>query len=189
MATPSDWNDAADRAAERTSHEVRLLGTAVVTVATPRASSARDLRDVLASLAAPTPASHRKVRRNYRGPAGVETWDERGEPGNAGTVIPLWRVYDAVDRGELLCEEAHAPQLLASLVASQHPATSPWSVPLMRCVCVLDAAEYREDHHHLAKTETETNARAHARARLLHRPAKTPTRPPPPFPPPPPPPA
>ncbi len=162
VATPSDWNDAADRAAERTSHEVRLLGTAVVTVATPRASSARDLRDVLASLAAPTPASHRKVRRNYKGPAGVETWDERGEPGNAGTVIPLWRVYDAVDRGELLCEEAHAPRLLASLVASQHPATSPWSVPLMRCVCVLDAAEYREDHHHRAKTETETNA--HARA-------------------------
>lgn len=144
--TPADWNDSADRAAERTSHAYRLLGTARLTVSLSPSTAARrasgaepgpaSTAAVLDALARPVRASNRSVRRNYKGPAGVETWDDEGEPGNRGHLLPVNRLYERVNAGELVVSEPHGPQLVASLAASQHPITSPWGVPLTRCVCV-----------------------------------------------------
>ena len=99
---------------------------------------------VLDALARPVRASNRSVRRNYKGPGGVETWDDEGEPGNRGHLLPVNRLYERVNAGELVVSEPHGPQLIASLAASQHPITSPWGVPLTRCVCV-NAPEPSDD--------------------------------------------
>ena len=154
LDTPADWNDSADRAAERTSHAYRLLGTARLTVCLSPSTAARrasgtesgpeSTAAVLDALARPVRASNRSVRRNYKGPGGVETWDDEGEPGNRGHLLPVNRLYERVNAGELVVSEPHGPQLIASLAASQHPITSPWGVPLTRCVCV-NAPEPSDD--------------------------------------------
>ena len=79
---PPDWHtvDGANAAAERR-NEVRLLGVATLTLAS--APGEAHARATLASLAARVRASKRTVRKNYRGPAGVETWNDVGEPGSA----------------------------------------------------------------------------------------------------------
>ena len=122
--TPADWNDSADRAAERTSHAYRLLGTARLTVCLSPSTAARrasgtesgpeSTAAVLDALARPVRASNRGVRRNYKGPGGVETWDDEGEPGNRGHLLPVSRLYERVNAGELVVSEPHGPQLIAS---------------------------------------------------------------------------
>ena len=171
---PSDWNDSGDRAAARVSREVRLLGTATVTVRlagageganegearetstsaetssrslTKKKKVAREGEDAtplgrfLTSLAHPVRASHRRVWCDHRHGEGAETWNAEGEPGNDGGLVPVNRLYEALDAGAVVFDEPHAPRLVASLAAAQHPHTSPWRVPLIRAVCVLGDAE------------------------------------------------
>ena len=171
---PSDWNDSGDRAAARVSREVRLLGTATVTVRlagageganegearetstsaetssrslTKKKKVAREGEDAtplgrfLTSLAHPVRASHRRVWCDHRHGEGAETWNAEGEPGNDGGLVPVNRLYEALDAGAVVFDEPHAPRLVASLAAAQHPHTSPWRVPLIRAVCVLRDAE------------------------------------------------
>ena len=91
---------------------------------------------MLDALARPVRASNRSVRRNYKGPGGAETWDDEGEPGNRGHLLPVNRLYERVNAGELVVSEPHGPQLIASLAASQHPIIdSPWACP-SRDACV-----------------------------------------------------
>ena len=190
---PSDWNDSGDRAAARVSREVRLLGTATITVRLAgagdeanngardeaearRGTSAKSNRSLerknaedddgdalhkdatpldrfLASLTRPVRASHRRVTRDHRHGEGLETWNAEGEPGNYGGLVSVNRLYEALDAGDVVFDEPHAPRLVASLAAAQHPRTSPWRVPLIRAVCVLDTeVEGTEDVD--AKTKT-----------------------------------
>ena len=79
---PPNWHtvDGANAAAERLSNEIRLLGVATLTLASPPGEPR--VRDTLESLASPgIRATRRTVRKNYRGPAGCETWNDVGEPG------------------------------------------------------------------------------------------------------------
>ena len=95
----------------------------------------------LTSLAHPVRASHRRVWCDHRHGEGAETWNAEGEPGNDGGLVPVNRLYEALDAGAVVFDEPHAPRLVASLAAAQHPHTSPWRVPLIRAVCVLGDAE------------------------------------------------
>ncbi|ACO67442.1 SNF2 super family [Micromonas commoda] len=137
---PPDWHtvDGANAAAERIRNEVRLLGVATLTLAS--APGEAHARATLASLAAGVRASKRTVRKNYRGPAGVETWNDVGEPGSArGTSVPVGKLAECVSAGILDVAEPHGLPLLHALAGGQHPVTSPWKVPLTRCVCLLEA--------------------------------------------------
>ena len=99
---PPDWHtvDGANAAAERIRNEVRLLGVATLTLAS--APGEAHARATLASLAAGVRASKRTVRKNYRGPAGVETWNDVGEPGSArGTSVPVGKLAECVSAGIL----------------------------------------------------------------------------------------
>ena len=137
---PPDWHtvDGANAAAERIRNEVRLLGVATLTLAS--APGEAHARATLASLAAGVRASKRTVRKNYRGPAGVETWNDVGEPGSArGVSVPVGKLAECVSAGILDVAEPHGLPLLYALAGGQHPVTSPWKVPLTRCVCLLEA--------------------------------------------------
>lgn len=189
---PSDWNDSGDRAAARVSREVRLLGTATVTVrlagageganegearetSTSAKTSSRSLTKknkvaregedatplgrFLTSLAHPVRASHRRVWFDHRHGEGAETWNAEGEPGNDGGLIPVNRLYEALDAGAVVFDEPHAPRLVASLAAAQHPHTSPWRVPLIRAVCVLGDAEGSPEKDDDAATDPDPSRR------------------------------
>jgi len=189
---PSDWNDSGDRAAARVSREVRLLGTATVTVrlagagegankgearetSTSAKTSSRSLTKknkvaregedatplgrFLTSLAQPVRASHRRVWFDHRHGEGAETWNAEGEPGNDGGLIPVNRLYEALDAGAVVFDEPHAPRLVASLAAAQHPHTSPWRVPLIRAVCVLGDAEGSPEKDDDAATDPDLSRR------------------------------
>lgn len=158
---PGDWNDSADRCAARVSREVRLLGTVKLTVVlaedgghgpdptigegtkkTKPAKKEATISSLLDSLAAPIRPSKRFVNFDHRHTTGVETWNTEGEPGNSGQLLPINKLYEAVDTGLVTIAEQHGPQLIAALASAQHPQTSPWKVPLIRSVCVAgDAIE------------------------------------------------
>ena len=200
---PSDWNDSGDRAAARVSREVRLLGTATVTVrlagagdgardeeARRTSTSAKKSRSLvrkktkaddddddererddttplgrfLASLAYPVRGSSRRVAYDHRHGDGLETWNAEGEPGNHGDLVPVNRLYEALDAGAVVFDEPHAPRLIASLAAAQHPHTSPWRVPLIRAVCPLadDAGDAKLE----TKNEDDAASRDDASRRL-----------------------
>ena len=196
---PSDWNDSGDRAAARVSREVRLLGTATVTVrlagagdgardeeARRTSTSAKKSRSLvrkktnadddddddrerddttplgrfLASLACPVRGSSRRVAYDHRHGDGLETWNAEGEPGNEGDLIPVNRLYEALDAGAVVFDEPHAPRLIASLAAAQHPHTSPWRVPLIRAVCPLvPLDEDLEAKRDVTKNERDASSR------------------------------
>jgi hypothetical protein len=85
---PPNWHtvDGANAAAERLSNEIRLLGVATLTLASPPGEPR--VRATLESLASPgIRATRRTVRKNYRGPAGCETWNDVGEPGAPSGVL------------------------------------------------------------------------------------------------------
>lgn len=167
VGTPADWHTeaGANRAAERTLHEVRHLGLTRLTISLPTSVGARaggaggggrgrgrgrggagrfagkdapasNIREFLSTLATPTRTISRTVRRNYKGVAGLETWNSVGEPGHNGTLIPVGGLAAAAAGGDVLIAEDHGAQLLSALVSAVHPVTSPWKVPLLRCVCV-----------------------------------------------------
>ena len=138
---PPNWHtvDGANAAAERLSNEIRLLGVATLTLASPPGEPR--VRDTLESLASPgIRASRRTVRKNYRGPAGCETWNDVGEPGAPrGVSVPIGRLAECAGAGIVHVAEPHGLNLLYALFQGQHPVTSPWKVPLTRCVVLLDA--------------------------------------------------
>ena len=137
---PDDWHtaDAATRASTGTLHEFRLLGTATLTLSLPSTSEHARVEDVLDALAAPVKRSRRLMKRqNYKSKErGVETWNELGEPGHDGNVIPVGKLADAAARGDVCVKERHGGQLLRDLANAQHPVSTPWRVPYLRCVCV-----------------------------------------------------
>jgi E3 ubiquitin-protein ligase SHPRH len=138
---PPNWHtvDGANAAAERLSNEIRLLGVATLTLASPPGEPR--VRDTLESLASPgIRATRRTVRKNYRGPAGCETWNDVGEPGApSGVSVPISRLAECAGAGIVHVAEPHGLNLLYALFQGQHPVTSPWKVPLTRCVVLLDA--------------------------------------------------
>ena len=157
---PRDWNDSADRAAARVSREVRLLGTAELTVVlgegegdgngddTADGENAKTKRgqkkqkktsivNLLQSLAAPIQKTHKNVTLDHRHTDGCETWNSFGEPGHGGGLLPIGQLYEALDTGAVTIAEPHGPSLVAALAAATLPFTSPWKVPLIRCVCVV----------------------------------------------------
>lgn len=146
IATPRDWHTAAGAhaAAERRAHACRLLGFSRLTLSLPalvtrgEGGGEEDVMRALDALAGPVRASRRTVRRNYRGPAGVETWNDVGEPGHGGGLIPVGKLAAAAVAGDVVIREDHGLRLLQALASAAHPVTSPWRVPLLRCVCVND---------------------------------------------------
>ena len=160
---PSDWNDSGDRAAARVSREVRLLGTATVTVRlagageganegearetstsaktssrclTKKNKVAREGEDAtplgrfLTSLAQPVRASHRRVWFDHRHGEGAETWNAEGEPGNDGGLVPVNRLYEALDAGAVVFDEPHAPRGRVRMLRGGERRDQPRRVPV-----------------------------------------------------------
>ena len=50
----------------------------------------------------------------------------------------MGKLAAAAVAGDVLVTEDHGVRLLQALASAVHPVTSPWKVPLVRCVCVND---------------------------------------------------